>query len=61
MAPASDALNERDPVIEAYKRDIDRSLLRENLRRTPEQRFQAVMQLQRLANEARRARAAAKK
>lgn len=27
-----------DPVIEAYKKDIDRSLLRENLRLTPEQR-----------------------
>ncbi|HZD05311.1 MAG TPA: hypothetical protein VE173_10345 [Longimicrobiales bacterium] len=24
-----------DPVIEAYKKDIDRSLLRENLRKTP--------------------------
>jgi hypothetical protein len=28
-----------DPVIDAYKRDIDRSLLRENLKRTPEQRL----------------------
>ncbi|WHZ26673.1 MAG: hypothetical protein OJF51_001469 [Nitrospira sp.] len=26
-----------DPVIEAYKRDIDRSLLRENLKLTVEQ------------------------
>lgn len=25
---------ERDPVIEAYKRHVDRTLLRENLRRT---------------------------
>ena len=24
-----------DPVIEAYKKDIDRTLLRENLKRTP--------------------------
>lgn len=30
----------RDPVIEAYKKDIDRTLLRENLKLTPEQRFQ---------------------
>lgn len=30
---------EPDPVIEAYKRDIDRSLLRENLKLTPEQRL----------------------
>ena len=27
-----------DPVIECYKRDVDRSLLRENLRLTPQQR-----------------------
>jgi len=30
---------EPDRVIEAYKRHIDRSLLRENLRLTVEQRF----------------------
>lgn len=28
-----------DPVVEAYKKDIDRSLLRENLKLTPEQRL----------------------
>ena len=28
----------KDPVIEAYKRDVDRTLLRENLRRTPAER-----------------------
>ena len=27
-----------DPVIEYYKRDVDRSLLRENLKLTPQQR-----------------------
>ncbi|HEY7189035.1 MAG TPA: hypothetical protein VH436_20900 [Vicinamibacterales bacterium] len=31
-----------DPVIEAYKKDIDRSLLRENLKLTPEQRLQKL-------------------
>ena len=30
---------EPDPVIEAFKKDIDRTLLRENLRLTPEQRL----------------------
>lgn len=42
-----------DPVIEAFKKDIDRTLLRENLKRTPEQRLerlqdfaQAMLQLQ---------------
>jgi hypothetical protein len=29
-------------VIEAYKRDIDRSLLRENLRLTPEERIRKL-------------------
>ena len=30
---------EPDPVIETFKKDIDRTLLRENLRLTPEQRL----------------------
>ena len=30
---------EPDPVIEAYKKDIDRTLIRENLKLTPEQRL----------------------
>jgi hypothetical protein len=29
-----------DPVIEAYKRDVDRSLLRENLKLTVAERFE---------------------
>ena len=29
-----------DPVIEAYKRDVDRTLLRENLKLTPTERIQ---------------------
>lgn len=44
-----------DPVIEAYKRDIDRTLLRENLKRTVEERFLALMELQQFAIELRRA------
>ena len=28
-----------DPVVEAYKRDVDRTLLRENLKLTPEERL----------------------
>lgn len=44
-----------DPVIEAYKRDIDRSLLRENLKLTVEQRFLKLSELQRLATELRKA------
>jgi hypothetical protein len=46
---------EPDPVIEAYKRDIDRTLLRQNMRRTVEERFLQLMELQRFADELRRA------
>jgi hypothetical protein len=46
---------EPDPVIEAYKKDVDRTLLRENLRRTVKERFERLIELQRLAAEARRA------
>ena len=40
-----------DPVIEAYKKDIDRTLIRENLKLTPEQRLDNLMRLQRFAEE----------
>jgi hypothetical protein len=42
-----------DPVIEAYKRDIDRTLIRENLRLTVTERFEKLMALQRFAEEMR--------
>lgn len=44
-----------DPVIEAYKRDIDRTLLRQSLERTPEQRLVELMRLQAFAEELARA------
>jgi hypothetical protein len=31
-----------DPVIEAYKKDVDRTLLRENLKLTPEARLRKL-------------------
>lgn len=40
-----------DPVIEAYRKDIDRGLIRENLRLTVDQRFRQLMELQRFAEE----------
>jgi hypothetical protein len=43
-----------DPVIEAYKSGIDVTLIRENLRRTPEERLLALQQLQSFAQELRR-------
>ncbi len=54
-AGASGALLDRDPVIEAYKRDVDRSLLRENLKLTVEERFEELRRLQEFAAELRRA------
>ncbi len=44
-----------DPVIEAYKKGIDITLIRENLRLTVDQRFQQLMKLQQFAEELRRA------
>jgi len=39
-------LLEPDPVIEAYKKDVDRTLLRENLKLTVEERLRNLMRLQ---------------
>jgi hypothetical protein len=40
-----------DPVIEAYKKDVDRTLIRENLKLTVQQRLERLMDLQRFAEE----------
>jgi hypothetical protein len=45
----------RDPVIEAYKKHVDRSLIRENLRLTVEERFRRLMDLIRASQELKRA------
>ena len=50
-----DATLEPDPVIEAYKKDVDRTLIRENLRLSVEERFEKLMRLQEFAEELRRA------
>jgi hypothetical protein len=46
---------DRDPVVEAYKKDIDRTLIRENLKLTVEERFRKALALMRFADEMRRA------
>ena len=46
----------RSPVVAIYKRDVDRTLIRENLKRTPEERLRALQEMQRFAKELRRAR-----
>jgi len=49
------ATSEPDPVIEAYKKDVDRMLLRANLARTVEERLQNLVRLQRFAEDLRQA------
>ena len=46
---------ESDPVIEAYKKDVDRTLIRENLKLTFEERLANLEALQKFAIEIRRA------
>lgn len=52
---------EPDPVIEVYKKDVDRTLLRENLKLTVEERFLKLMELQKFADELQRAGKEARK
>ena len=44
-----------DPLLEIYKKEVDRTLLRENLKLTPEQRALELMALLKAAEEFRRA------
>jgi hypothetical protein len=46
---------EPNPVIEAYKKDVDRTLLRENLKLTPDQRLDKLQAFVRFAAELREA------
>jgi len=52
---SSEARSSIDDVIEVYKRDIDRTLLRESLKLSVEQRFEALRELQAFAEELQRA------
>jgi hypothetical protein len=47
---------EPDPVIDAYKKDVDRTLLRENLKYTVEERIQRMEAALRLVEEIQRSR-----
>lgn len=49
------------PFIDVYKKDIDRTLIRENLKLSPEERILKLMQLQKFADELRRAGQAARR
>lgn len=46
---------DKDPVVEAYKKGIDRTLIRENLKLSVEERFRKAQELARFAQEMRRA------
>lgn len=46
---------EPDPVIEAYKKDVDRTLIRKNLSLTPTQRLEKLVALRQFQAELRRA------
>lgn len=50
-----DPLVPDDPVSAAYRRDIDRTLLRENLRRSVDERLEGLHSMAELSNELRRA------
>ena len=51
----TDMTIEPDPVIEAYKRDVDMTLIEENLKLTIDERLENLMRLQEFAAELRRA------
>ena len=51
---------EPDPVIEAYKVHVDRTLLRQNLLRSPDERWANLTAALKLAEEMRRAGAKAR-
>jgi hypothetical protein len=60
VAPVS-RNDERDPVVEAYKAGVDRTLIRERLARSPAERADDLVALARFAEELRRAGAAARR
>ena len=52
----TDASSALDPVVAAYLKDVDRTLLRENLKLTPEDRIRKLQDFVRLAVALREAR-----
>ena len=55
MKESPEQAKDIDLVIEAYKKDVDATLIRENLRLTVDERFQQLMKLQQFAEDLRRA------
>ena len=50
-----DIASSRDPVIEAYKKDVDRTLIQENLKKSHEERVLALEAMLEVVYEVRRA------
>jgi hypothetical protein len=50
-----DRAQDEDPIIELYKKSVDRTLLRANLKLSVEERFLRLMELLRYAEELRKA------
>lgn len=50
-----------DDIIDLYKRDVDRTLIRENLKLTPAQRLEQLENAQRFVEELRKNRRATQK
>jgi len=55
LPPARLPAADREARIASFKDGVDRSLLEENLRRTVDERFRQLMELQRFADELKRA------
>jgi hypothetical protein len=55
-APVADPISAIcDPIVEAYKKDVDITLIRRNLSMSVEERFEQLMSLQKFAEELRAA------
>ena len=54
MTAAAPPRSSLDDIIDVYKKDVDRTLLREQLRKTPDQRVRELVDLERLAEELQR-------
>jgi hypothetical protein len=61
MSESASRDRDLDPVIEAYKAGVDRTLLRERLARTPAERVEDLVALARFAEELRAAGAAVRR
>lgn len=59
-SPAPAAHDSMDDVIALYRRDVDRSLLRANLAKTPDERFRDLVRVLAAVDEFRRAGVAAR-